>query len=192
MVIMCGSRGGDRGSGLALKNHKNIGFSSDTGPDPLKDCSYQASIQCWVIISMPAKRHLMTFRWRPDDSPLMVVLGSSLPSSTKKKVVKVGPPLTKLSGSVHGYETLFLPQVQDIFLPPDNEIHYPYRYGYTVHNGQQGLFKLDLEEKKYLKAVDFTMFECVPKAMAFLPSGETVPPIICSRGQSQIALLFQK
>ena len=31
----------------------------------------------------------------------VVVLGSSLPSSTEKSVVKVGPPLTKLSGSTH-------------------------------------------------------------------------------------------
>ena len=54
---------GDRGSGPLLKNHKNIGFSSNnTGPDPLKNGSYQASIQCWVIISTPAKRHLMAFR----------------------------------------------------------------------------------------------------------------------------------
>ena len=29
--------GGDRGSGSPLKNHKNIGFISDTGPDPLKN-----------------------------------------------------------------------------------------------------------------------------------------------------------
>ena len=28
-----------------LKNHINIGFSSNTGPDPLKNRSYQASIQ---------------------------------------------------------------------------------------------------------------------------------------------------
>ena len=36
-------------------------------------------------------------------APLIVVFGSSLPSSKKKKknVVKVGPPLTKLSGSAH-------------------------------------------------------------------------------------------
>ena len=46
--------------------------------------------------------HLMAFRWRADDGPLIGVLGSSLPSSTKKKnVVKVGSPLTKLSGSAH-------------------------------------------------------------------------------------------
>ena len=34
----------------------------------------------------------MAFRWRAFDGPLIVVLGSSLPSSTKKNVVKVGPP----------------------------------------------------------------------------------------------------
>ena len=33
-----------------LKNHKNIGFSSNTGPDHLKNRSYQARIQCWAII----------------------------------------------------------------------------------------------------------------------------------------------
>ena len=31
-------------------------------PDLLKIQSYQASIQCWAIIGMPAKRHLMAFR----------------------------------------------------------------------------------------------------------------------------------
>ena len=93
-----------------MKNHKNIGFSSNTVPDSQKNRSYQASIQCWGIIGTPVKRHLMAFRWRAHDGPLKVVLGSSLPSSTKKKkrknknkiVVKVGPPLTKLSGSAHG------------------------------------------------------------------------------------------
>ena len=45
---MCGPRGGGGGQGARtspLKNHKNIGFSSKTGRDPLKNCSYQASIQ---------------------------------------------------------------------------------------------------------------------------------------------------
>ena len=42
-----------------LKNHKNMGFLSNTGLDPLKKSqSYQASIQCWVIMGRPAKRHL--------------------------------------------------------------------------------------------------------------------------------------
>ena len=50
---MRGSRRGDRGSGPLLKNHKNIGFPSNIGRTPLK-----ASIQCWAIISTPAKGHL--------------------------------------------------------------------------------------------------------------------------------------
>ena len=45
---------------------------------------------------------MMTFRWWADDGPLLVVFGSYPVSSTKKKnVVRVGLPLTKLSGSAH-------------------------------------------------------------------------------------------
>ena len=98
-------RGGRGVRAKPLKNHKNIGVSSDTGPIPQKNRSYQASIQCSSIIGTPAKRHPMAFRWRADDGPLIVVLGSSLPSSTKKKkkkkkkhVVKVGPPSDKTFG----------------------------------------------------------------------------------------------
>ena len=41
----------------------------------------------------------MAFRWRADDG------SAAYPSSTKKKiVVKVGPPLTKLSGSAHAVD----------------------------------------------------------------------------------------
>ena len=102
---MCGSRGGTGGPDPPGKL-QNIGFLSNICPDPLKNRSYQASIQCWAIIGTPAKRHLMAFCWRADEGPLRVVLASSLPSSTKKKrkkknVVKVGPPLTKLSGCAH-------------------------------------------------------------------------------------------
>ena len=103
-------RGGEeRGSDTHLKYHKYIEFSSNTGPDPLKNRSYQASIQCWAIISTPTKRHLKAFCWRADDGPFIVELGSSLPSLTKKNknkqkkknkkqnkkinVVKVGHPL---------------------------------------------------------------------------------------------------
>ena len=69
--------GGVGGPDHPLKNHKNRGFSSNIG---LKNGSYQARIQCWAIIDTPAKRHLMAFRWRPDDGLLIAALGSSLPS----------------------------------------------------------------------------------------------------------------
>ena len=70
-------RGGAGGpiQGVCLISPKNIGFLSNTGPDPLKN---QASIQCWAIISPPAKRNLT----------LLVIFWSSLPWSTKNKTKK--------------------------------------------------------------------------------------------------------
>ena len=85
-----------RGRTSPLKNHKNIGFPSNIGADPIK------------ITKLPSQ-HLMLghhrhasktpFKWRccrADDGPLIVVFGYSLPSSKIKKIIKVGPPLTKL------------------------------------------------------------------------------------------------
>ena len=46
----------------------------------------------------------MAFCWRAHDGSLIVVLGSPSPhqlKNKKKNGVKVGPHLTKLSGSVH-------------------------------------------------------------------------------------------
>ena len=45
----------ERGRGLI--NHKNIGFLSNTGPDPHK--KHKASVQCLAIIGPPAKRRLI-------------------------------------------------------------------------------------------------------------------------------------
>ena len=51
--------GGQR-SEPPLKNRKNAGLLSNTGPDPMKNhkATILASMQCWAIISPPAKRHL--------------------------------------------------------------------------------------------------------------------------------------
>ena len=56
--------GGGHGVLTPPKNHKNIGFLSNTGPDPLK--SHKAT--------------KMAFRWRADDGPLLVLFGSPFPS----------------------------------------------------------------------------------------------------------------
>ena len=65
---MCGSRGGDRGSGPPLKNHKNIGFLSNTGLDPLK------------ITNLPSQQSMLghhrhasetPFKWRFAGGPMM-------------------------------------------------------------------------------------------------------------------------
>ena len=90
--------------GWRLKNHKNIGFLSNTGPDPLKN--HKAT--------KPAFNVGIAFRGRVDDGPLIVVLfGSSheqkktknkkkqrTKKKKKKTAVKAGPPLTKLSAVI--------------------------------------------------------------------------------------------
>ena len=45
----------------------------------------------------------MALPWWDDDGPFIAVFGSSILSSTKKNVIKFGPPLTNLSGSAHGF-----------------------------------------------------------------------------------------
>ena len=82
----------------SLNNHKNKGFSSNTGPDPLKNRNCEASIQCWAFIGMQAKR----FAGGPMMARLKWDLDPPYPHQLKKNVVKVGSPLTKLSGSAHG------------------------------------------------------------------------------------------
>ena len=79
---MRGSRG-DKGSGYPLKNHKYIGFLSNTGPYPLKN---HKATKPDVGLSSACQQNaiLMAFRWWADDGPFVVVFGSSLPSSSKK------------------------------------------------------------------------------------------------------------
>ena len=75
-----------------LKNHNTIGFPSNTGLDPL-------------IISRLPSQHSMLGHLRYDSEtpfvgvadvgPLMVVFGSSLSSSTKKKTLSKSDSLSK-------------------------------------------------------------------------------------------------
>ena len=81
-----GGGGGGRGSGPPLENHKNIGFFSNTGPDPLK------------IVKLPSQLsilghnwHASETRWRTEEGPLIVVLGQFLPHQTKKTLSKLNP-----------------------------------------------------------------------------------------------------
>ena len=71
--IMCGSRGGGgggQGVRTPLKNHKNIEFLSNTGPDPLK-------IKPAFNVGPSSAHQRMVFRWRAGDGPILVVFGST-------------------------------------------------------------------------------------------------------------------
>ena len=91
--------GGGAGGPDPLKNHKSLGFLSNSGPDLLKN--YKATKPAFYVGPSSARKRnasLMAFCLWADDGPHIVVFGSSLPSSTKrhyKKVVKSGSPPTK-------------------------------------------------------------------------------------------------
>ena len=77
---------------------KNIGLLSNTGLDPLKN--HKATKQAFTVEPSSARQ----FRWRADNDPLIVLFGSSVPSSTKnvyKTRSQIRPPMTKRSGSAH-------------------------------------------------------------------------------------------
>ena len=92
---MLGSRegGGGRGQGVRtipppVKNHGNIGFLSNTGPEPLEN--HKATKPAFNV-GPPLVRQR---------GPLSVVFGSSLPSSTKKHC-QMCTTFDKTSGSAH-------------------------------------------------------------------------------------------
>ena len=91
--------GGNRGSGPPpppMKNCKNIGFLSNSGPDSPKIMMLPSQH------SMLGHHHHAAFRCWANDGRLIVVFGSLTPHQlkTKKNFVK-GPPLKKFSGSTH-------------------------------------------------------------------------------------------
>ncbi|KAL8580581.1 hypothetical protein ACOMHN_046784 [Nucella lapillus] len=73
-------------------------------------------------------------------------------------------------------------QIQALFIAPTNDLRHVFDYGYVTHNGQQGLTKLDLDNMRYVKAVDLTPYGCLPRSLAFVPIGghvvvECVSPV---------------
>ena len=65
-----------------LKNHNTIGFPSTTGPDPQKNHTVTKP-----AFNVGPSYVRQMFHWQADVGLLMVVFGSSLPSSTKKKTL---------------------------------------------------------------------------------------------------------
>ena len=66
------------------KNHKNIGFSSKTGPDPLNKITKLPSQPSMLDHHRHASETPYIYRadrWRADDGPLIVVFRSSLVST---------------------------------------------------------------------------------------------------------------
>ena len=81
-VLHAQTQRGRLGVRTPLENHNAIRFLSNTGPDPLEN-HHKATNPPFML------EHYMAFRWWADDGPLLVVFGSSIPSSTKKKTLSI-------------------------------------------------------------------------------------------------------
>ena len=82
-----------------LKNHKNIGFLCNTGPDhPKNHKATKAAFNVWPSSARQRNAILMAFRWRADDGTFVAVFRSCIPSSTKiiiKKSYQMWTPSDK-------------------------------------------------------------------------------------------------
>ena len=84
-------------------NHKNIGFHSNTGPDPLKTTRLPSQDS---MLGHHLQSSETPFKWRFAGGQMVARLWwyldpLSFHQLKKKNVFKVGSPLTKLSGYVH-------------------------------------------------------------------------------------------
>lgn len=57
--------------------------------------------------------------------------------------------------------------VRDLFMPPVQDMSHVFKYGYVSHTNQRGLYKLDLANMRYVRSVDLTPYNCVPRSMQF-------------------------
>ena len=83
MQLIAQIQRGAGGPAPPLKNHKFIGFLSNTGPEPQK--KHKATKPTFNIGPSSA-------RWWADNGPLLVVFESFLPSlNEKKKLLELNP-----------------------------------------------------------------------------------------------------
>ena len=85
-------RGGGTGGPPPLKNHKNIGFLCNTGPDPLTNLiATKSAFNVGPASARQRNAISMAFRWRADGGPFTAVFISSIPHQLKKKKNKKQP-----------------------------------------------------------------------------------------------------
>ncbi|KAJ4433625.1 hypothetical protein ANN_15935, partial [Periplaneta americana] len=57
--------------------------------------------------------------------------------------------------------------VRGLFMPPIQDMTHMFKYGYVTHTNQRGLYKLDLANMRYIRSIDLTPFNCVPRQIQF-------------------------
>lgn len=57
--------------------------------------------------------------------------------------------------------------VKGLFMPPLQDMNQLFKYAYVTHTNQRGLYKLDLANMRYIRSIDLTPYNCVPRSIEF-------------------------
>ncbi|XP_050531611.1 follistatin-related protein 5-like [Daktulosphaira vitifoliae] len=57
--------------------------------------------------------------------------------------------------------------VRNLFMPKAQDLNHWFKYGYVSHANQRGLYKLDLANMRYLRSIDLSPYNCVPRNLQF-------------------------
>lgn len=57
--------------------------------------------------------------------------------------------------------------VRDLFMPTAQDLSHWFKYGYVSHANQRGLYKLDLANMRYIRSIDLSPYNCVPRTLQF-------------------------
>ncbi|KAL5232841.1 hypothetical protein ACI65C_000251 [Semiaphis heraclei] len=57
--------------------------------------------------------------------------------------------------------------VRDLFMPTAQDLSHWFKYGYVSHSNQRGLYKLDLANMRYIRSIDLSPYNCVPRTLQF-------------------------
>jgi hypothetical protein len=61
-----------------------------------------------------------------------------------------------------------------IFRIPQDLSHW-FKYGYVSHANQRGLYKLDLANMRYIRSIDLSPYNCVPRTLQFSSLCKSIP-----------------
>ncbi|GAB1606356.1 follistatin-related protein 5-like [Argonauta hians] len=181
-------------------NFKFIPENLDAPPslcEENKPCSWGSAVNVqnkYIYISQPRQSRVVvveiTHRWNPvqviytDKDPVSMYYIESLDQvwvlcwnneeDTGSKTIVVIREVSK-DKQHHAVHTQPIgnrfDMVNKLFLPPTNTLHPTFLFGYVIHSSQRGLFKLDIEEMKYIKNIDLNQYNCEPEHLAFIPLG---------------------
>ncbi|EEB13958.1 conserved hypothetical protein [Pediculus humanus corporis] len=95
--------------------------------------------------------------WRSEKNIGIKTIQVIRDASQKKKHHTVHPE--PIDGQFDLVRGLFIPDIQDL--------NHNFKYGYVTHSNQKGLYKLDLANMRYVKNVDLSANNCVPRHVQF-------------------------